>query len=358
MKTRVVITGVGLLSGWGAGKDNFARFLKERSHEIAIEDIDFDTYVDTSLVRRADYFSRCALVAAKLALEDSGLLAISKEKSSRTGIVLGTAHGALHYTLEYHSSLVLGDPRLASPLLFSDSVHNVAVSHISTALGIRGYTTTTSGYCAVIQALRIGIQLIQKGLLDVCLVGGADVNHEFLTKIYGGCLTDPELINKNLGGSGFIVIESLAHAVQRKARVYAQIEGLCIITSMYETVKRHAISPLKTLLSQTNGAFKEEKYLLSASYDEKDCLRRRELFLKEFKGTVFECSNSFGYGFSASEAFQLILCVLGTYSVDYVSSFNAQLRLGQSIDHLFLLQTALVGTNACTLLSRYDASKD
>jgi len=181
METQVVITGIGLLGDYGIGKDSFMRFLSGFSSTTTLQEIDFDAYIDTSLVRRADYISRCALLAATLSLKDAGFV-VSKEKAHKIGAILGTVHGALHYSLEYHSSLVLDNPKLVSPLLFSDSVVNAAVSHISTVLGIRGYTTTINGYCAVIQALQLGVDLIQQGLLDICLIGGADINNDFLKK--------------------------------------------------------------------------------------------------------------------------------------------------------------------------------
>lgn len=352
MKTRVVITGIGLLGDYGIGKDSFMRFLSGCSSAIALQEIDFDAYIDTSLVRRADYISRCALVAATLSLKDAGFT-VSKEKAHKIGAILGTVHGALDYSLEYHSALVLGDPKLVSPLFFSDSVVNAAVSHISTVLGIRGYATTINGYCSVIQALQLGVDFIQQGILDICLIGGADINNDFLTKAYIGCLKDPELIMGNFGGSGFFVIESLDHAEQRKARIYAQIGGCIVTTASYLTAKRNAVSPLYEL---AGNAPSEGDCLLSFSYDDEDSLRRKGLFLRSFKGIEFDCSNIFKYGFSAAEAFQLALAVLGINSLDCFSVFKEASRIKNYIDHLLVMRTTLAATNACVLLSRYPAS--
>ena len=361
MKKHTVVTGIGFLNDWAVGKDNFTRFLSEPISQTPLEKVDFDAYVDTSLIRRADHISRCALVAAKFALEDAKLSAFHGEDSRRVGIVLGSVNGPVNYSVEYHTSLVLGDPKVSSPLLFSDSVPNAPVSHISTVLGIRGYTTTLSGYCAVTQALQLGAELIEEGAIDVCLIGGADVNHDFVVKAYGECLRNSKLIAKSFGGSGFLVLESLDHAMQRKARVYAQLAGACTITVSHATSKRHDISPLHELLRQLNEKLQEHDCLLSSSYDEEDSLKRKDIYLQAFKDSqrvVLDCSNSFGYGFSAAEAFQLILGVLGVYSSENLRSFKELNDFKRQIDRMFVMSTALAGANACVLFSRYPANKD
>ena len=361
MKKHPVITGIGFLNDWGAGKNNLARFLSEPVPQTPLDKIDFDAYVDTSLVRRADHMSRCALVAAKLALEDAGLPIRYSEDGTRVGIVLGTVHAPMHYTIDYHTSLVLGDPKLSSPILFSDSVPNAAVSHISTVLGVRGYTATLSGYCAVTQALQLGAELIEEGVVDICLVGGADVNHDFLVKAYGACLGNSELIAKVFGGSGFLVIESMEYATQRKARVYAQLEGACASTASYATAKRYGISPLQELLHQVDGKLQEYDCLLSSSNDEEDSRQRMDMYLQFFKHpkrVIIDSSDSFGCGFSATEAFQLILGILGVYSSENLKSFKELSNFKKQIDHMFVMSTALAGANACALFSHYSANKE
>ena len=360
MEKRTVITGIGFLNDWVAGKDNFTRFLSEPISKTPLEKIDFDAYIDTSLVRRADHISRCALVAAKFALEDANLATFHNEDSRRVGIVLGSVNGPVNYSVEYHASLVLGNPKVSSPLLFSDSVPNAPVSHISTILGIHGYATTLSGYCAVTQALQLGAELIEEGIVDLCLVGGADINHDFLVKAYDTCLNNPGLIANSFGGSGFLVLESLKHAMQRKAKVYAQLEGVSTITASYAIAKRHNVSPLRELLCQV-GDLRDNDCLLKSSYDEKDSLQREGMYLQDFKHpqrVIFDCSKKFGYGFSAAEAFQLILGILGVHASESLSSFKAYGDLKKQVDRMFVMHTALAGANACALFSHYSAGKD
>ena len=80
--------------------------------------------------------------------------------------------------------------------------------------------------------------------------------------------------------------------------------------------------------------------------------------MQNFKGIELDCSNSFRYGFSAAEAFQLALGVLGINSLDYFSAFKETSRIKNPIDRLLVMRTTLAATNACVLLSHYPANRD
>ena len=338
----VVVTGIGMMGDWGAGKDAFLSFLAGRSVLAAIEDFDFDAYIDTKLVRRADYISRCALTAATLALQDANL-AIDRKASQKVGVILGTVHGAVHYSLEYHQSLVSGDPKMASPLLFSDSVPNASVSHISTSLGIQGYTITTQGYCPATQALEVASQLISRGILDVCLVGGADVNHELLTRFYIGCVQHPDDIKKTFGGSAFLILESQSHANTRKAKVYGELESVTMITGSNEVV------------NQVKKSFGSKRLLsgctLTASYDDNDSSCRMMALLDGFSGQRIDCSSLFGYGFAAAESFQIVLAVMGVHDRHVLGLLDKEGRC--SSDRVSLLRTALSSANSIVVFGKH-----
>jgi len=336
----VVVTGIGMMGDWGAGKDAFLSFLAGQSAPVAIEDFNFDAYIDTKLVRRADHISRGALTAATLALKDANLT-IDRKASRNVGVVLGTVHGAVHYTLDYHGSLVSGDPKMASPLLFSDSVPNAPVSHISTSLGIQGYTITTQGYCAATQALGVASQLISTGILDVCLVGGADVNHELLTRFYIGCVRSPDDIRKTFGGCAFLVLESTIHAENRKANVYAGLESVAMITGSSDVVKQ--------VKKSFTGALPSSGWVLTAAYDDKDSATRMTVLLDGVPGQKIDCSSLFGYGFAAAEAFQIVLAVMGAQDNQVLASLVKDAACSSA--RVSLLRTALSGANSLVVFS-------
>ncbi len=346
MYSGIVITGVGMMGDWGVGRDDFMSLLSGHSTLTAIDKFDFDAHIDTNLVRRADYISLCAFTAAVMALQDAKI-SIKQEDSTRVGVILGTAHGPLHYSFEYHASLVTGDPKMVSPMFFSDSIPNAPVSHISTALGIHGYTITTQGYCAVTQGLKIAAERIQRGALDVCLVGGADVNHNFLAKLYGGCVAHPKKIATTFGGSGFLILESLDHAQKRGAVTYAHLEQALMITAKYEVLRSQHV-PLFDRIDVPNPT----KYLLSVADDDKDSELRRDYFLSGISGHHTDCSSIFGYGFAAAESFQSILSVLIAQSPQMFSSFLGMTGLTTAINNVSLLRTAFAGGNSLVVFSR------
>ncbi len=338
----VFVTGVGMMGDWGAGKDAFLSFLAGRSVSVAIDDFNFDAHIDTKLVRRADHISRCALTAATLALQDANL-AIDRKASHKVGVILGTVHGAVHYSLDYHGSLVSGDPKMASPLLFSDSVPNAPVSHISTSLGIQGYTITTQGYCAATQALEVASQLISRGILDVCLVGGADVNHELLTKFYMGCLQHPEDIKKTFGGSAFLVLESQSHADARKAKVYAELESVTMITGSNEVMKQ--------VMKSFGSKLPLSGCTLTAAYDDKDSSNRMMALLDGFTGQRIDCGSLFGYGFAAAESFQIVLAAMGVHDRQVLGLLDKEGKC--SSDRVSLLRTALSSANSIVVFGNH-----
>jgi hypothetical protein len=171
-------------------------------------------------------------------------------------------------------------------------------------------------------------------------------------------LRDPGAITDSFAGSGFIVLESLAHALERKTKIYAQIEGVTVITAAYIAAKHYDVSVLNELACRSKIELGEHDVLLYMSYEEEDCLRRKDLFLQPFKGVKFDCSSSFEYDFSAGEAFQIILGILGVYCLYPLSIFKTLTAIEEPINRLFVMRTALAGANACALFSRYSLSKD
>jgi len=313
MKRRVVVTGIGMIGDFGTGQRDFCSFISGSRRKKNIHDFHFDDYINTSLLRRADEVSYFASTAAKFALEDANLLNVHALERDKVGIVLGTTHGSLRYSAEYHKALVIDGPRMVSPLLFSNSVLTVAVGHISTMFGIRGYTTTISGYTPVLQSVKRAVELICEGNIDICLVGGVDIYDEIIREAYSGCMEDSVCVADRFGGSGFLVLESHESAQSRRIRGYVEIVGTEILYANYTKVIKQDISPLRRLLDKVNLEPKKLDCILTASFNERDSRKREEFFLKGIVAknlSVVDCKELFGYTFAAAEAFQIIFGVL------------------------------------------------
>lgn len=338
MKKRIVVTGLGMIGDFGAGKEDFLNFIGSRKQKQRVSDFNFDNYIDTTLLRRADQVSYFASVAAKFALEDAEQLdATGSKYADKLGVIVGTVHGALEYTVEYHKELVLDNPLTVSPSLFSNSVINAAVSCISNIFKIRGYTATIPGYTGVHQAIKLATELINAGHLDRCLAGGVDINNEFLVDAYFSCIEDSGIISQNFGGSGFLVLESLESASKRGSRIYAEVLGVEVISADYKKAIKYKISPIRKFNLQ-----KVDCLLTSGFYD-KDSKMREELFLRgvgQNRTTIFSCSDSFGCTFAAAESFQIILGVI---------------KIGDSYEKVLNNYSSQAGSNACLLMGKCDS---
>lgn len=335
MKKRIVITGLGMIGDFGVGKEDFLNFIDGRKQKQEITDFNFDDYIDTTLLRRADQVSYFASVAAKIALEDTNLLdSTGSKKSFKFGAIVGTVHGALEYTIEYHKALALDDPATVSPSLFSNSVLNAATSCISNIFKIRDYTATIPGYAGVHQAVKLATELINDGHLDACLVGGVDINNEFLVDTYSFCVDDNALISQNFGGSGFLVLESLDLALKRNSIVYAEVLGVEIISADYKRAMKYKISPIKNFNLQGLSCI-----FTSAFYD-KDSKKREELFLEDIdqeETSIISCNKLFGCTFAAAESFQIILGIM---------------KLTDQCSKVLINFSSQAGSNACLLIRK------
>ena len=86
---------------------------------------DLERFVPRRALRRIDRFTRMALLASYLTLEDSG---VKIEDTSRVGIVFGTSYGPLETTFRYQDTIIDDGDKGASPTLFANSVHNAHLS--------------------------------------------------------------------------------------------------------------------------------------------------------------------------------------------------------------------------------------
>ena len=183
------IAGMGLVSARGRGVASLEQALEQGwvspvdvevkgpiSGRLPVYAISAETLSDKVVLakaRRADRFTRMAVLAASDALQDSGLgSAVDK---SRLGIIVATALGPHATTFSFLDGILDFGDAAVSPTAFSHSVHNAAASYIAMTLEVRGPTlTVTHFHCAFHQALEIGRSWLDQGRCDAVLVGTVD----------------------------------------------------------------------------------------------------------------------------------------------------------------------------------------
>ena len=254
---RVVVTGIGMVTPLGIGKEEFGRRLFAGETGIA-EISSFDThklsshlgaevtrfnprdFISVKNIRRMDRISLMAAAAARLALDDAGMQ-ITDANRDRVGIVLGTAFGATDITAQFLQTLFKEGPSSVNPILVPNTVMNAAAGHTSIELGFRGVNTTVTHFAVSAEnAIAYAAAEIRRGTADFIFAGGVDILSEFyyqsltrfraLSPQHGGkesCRPFDRERNGTVAGEGcgIICLESLASALARGRQPYCEIKG-------------------------------------------------------------------------------------------------------------------------------------
>ncbi len=257
--SRVVVTGLGCVSPLGIGlaatwdaavagqsgcgpitrfvPDGFAcRIAAQVPGEVDPGDL------STKEVRRTDRVVLFGLAAAREALEDSGL-DLGAMNRDRIGVAVGSGIGGLETIIQNQMVLLERGPRRVSPFTIPMGIANMPSGMISVQYGLRGPNLCHVSACATgAHAIGESAKLIQRGQADAMLVGGAET--PILAIAVAGFSSMKALSNRNdapkrasrpfdLGrdgfvvgeGAGVLVVESLAHARARGARIRAEVLG-------------------------------------------------------------------------------------------------------------------------------------
>jgi 3-oxoacyl-[acyl-carrier-protein] synthase II len=259
MSHRVVITGLGIVSSIGVGKEAFWESCLKGSSGIKpvqgfdvssyrsrlggqLPEIDFKAFIKPANLRRMDRIGKIVVSSVRLAIDDSALN-LKEEDSSRTGISIGTGLGSSDTVDQFFRSLLKEGPIGAAPLLFQTAVPNAITSHCSIEYGIKGVNITFSHKeSSTEMAMTFAYHLLREGRADVLFAGGGDELSEPLYHVYSmlGALSpgrgsgtegmrpfDQERNGIVLGeGSGILVLETLEHAKKRGAKIYAEMAGV------------------------------------------------------------------------------------------------------------------------------------
>ncbi len=256
---RVVVTGIGVLSPVGSTKATVWSAVREgRSGVRTITGFDTSAYEVHIAAEVADYdpldhftkrelgrldpFVQFAVVAAKSALDDSGL-DLDAEDRERVGVVIGTGIGGLHTIENQHTRLITSGPNRTSPLMIPKLMTNAAAGVVSMRNGIQGPSMSVSSACAsASHALGEAANLIRLGQADVVVSGGAEsavtpmgLSGFQQAKALSKRNDDPARASRPFDvdrdgfvmaeGGAVLVLESLEHARKRRAAILAELAG-------------------------------------------------------------------------------------------------------------------------------------
>jgi len=263
---RVVVTGLGLLSPFGVGAEHAwkqllaGRSAARRIHQFEIDDLpckiatsipregdggyDPDNFLEPKDQRKVGEFIVYGMVAADLALADSGWEPKTDDDRCATGVMIGSGIGGIEGISENTLILEQRGPRRISPFFIPGNIINLVSGQVSIRHGLKGpnhavVTACSTGAHAIGDAARI----IMFGDADVMLAGGAEAPITRLSiagfsacKALSTSYNDtPEKASRPYDsdrdgfvmgeGSGVVVLEELEHAKARGAKIYAEVVG-------------------------------------------------------------------------------------------------------------------------------------
>jgi len=275
MNTRVVITGLGIVSPIGIGIGQFWKAALEGHSGIsairAFDDlpleayrcrvagqvVDFNPaqYLDPVQAERIDRYAQFALVATKEALADAGLL-MEQENPHRVGVIVGAGMGGMvmgerEITQLYRSQ----KPNRVHPNFIPTITLNSASGIVAMAHGAKGPNLTISTACSSsAHAVGQALTCIRTGQADVVITAGADASITplvfagfcSLRALSTGFNDEPERASRPFDrardgfvmgeGAGALILESLPHARKRKARIYGEVAGYAATSEAYHMV--------------------------------------------------------------------------------------------------------------------------
>ena len=194
-RRRIWITGIGIITAIGTGRDAFRAGLREARSpvrridrfdpspfrsQVAAQVDDFDplAWMPPKTARQLDRFSQFALVAGQLALDDARLTPgrDGAAEPQRIGIYLGSALGGIAYAEEQHERFLKHGIRKVAPNLALAVFGGAAPANLGIALDVRGPILSTANSCAS-GAVALGEALgdLREGRVDAAIAGGCEV---------------------------------------------------------------------------------------------------------------------------------------------------------------------------------------
>ncbi|MDO8580053.1 MAG: beta-ketoacyl-[acyl-carrier-protein] synthase family protein [Candidatus Omnitrophota bacterium] len=408
---RVVITGLGVLSCIGKGKDEFWQSLQEGRCgfkpvtlfdpsqfrvNMAGEVPNFDpkVYMGPKGLRTLDRSTMVLVSAAKLAIDDCGFK-ITDENTDDVGVAIGTTLGSLKSIAEFDEITLREGPRYTNPALFPNTVINSPASQISIWHHIEGFNTTIStGFTASLDAMSYAYDFIQMGRSKVILTGSVEemciytyygfyaLNYLSGAKegsTYVNCPFDRRRNGITFSeGACVVVMEELEHALERKAHIMAEVLGFGYY---FDPFRLHKFNPrgtgfkeaMRAALKDAELEPKDIDYICAnanstPSADKIETQAIKEVFGEYSKNIpVSAVKSMLGESFSAGGAFATAAS-LGALERNFIPpTINYQEKdpdcdldyvpnkaRSAKPKHILVNTFGVSGNNCCMILRRYD----
>lgn len=256
---RIVITGLGVISSIGNNLESFWSNLVQGFSGIGridrfdtsdyptqiaaqVKDFQAEDYILRKDARRMDSFVQYACAAARLAVSDANL-SVDPNEAHRVGVWIASGIGGVETFEKQHAALLKKGISGVSPFFIPMFIPNMASGQVSIMLGAKGPNACTVTACASgTNSVGEAFQVIQNGKADVMITGGTEASITPMS-IAGFCAMKAMSTNNEepqkacrpfdlnrqgfvMGeGAGILILEEMQHALNRGARIYAEVIG-------------------------------------------------------------------------------------------------------------------------------------
>ncbi len=411
-RRRVVVTGMGALTPVGndlqttwqaliAGQSGVTEATLFDSSpfpvHIAAEVKGFDPtqFINPKDARRMARCSQFAIVAAREAVADANL-DWSEEDMERVGVVMGTGIGGVELLIDpivkFHSD---GSTRI-TPHTAIESLCNMPAFHVGLENGCLGPLSTLTTACAAgTQAIGDGVELIRRGMSDIVLAGGseAQVNALFFIgfsamRVLSARNEEPWRASRPFDadrdgfvigeGAGIVVLEELEHALNRGARIYAELLGHASSADAFHVAQPdpNGVGPARTMrwaLRDAGVEFERVNYVNAhgSSTQQNDSAETnavKSVFGEHaYELSVNSTKSMIGHLFGAAGAVEGIATIMSVHTdtlhptvnqetpdpacdLDYVPNVAKHKRIEVAMSNSF----GLGGQNSCIVVGKWE----
>lgn len=267
-KRRVVVTGLGAITPIAVGTNEYWNALLEGKNGVElitkfdttrfdtkfaaeVKDFNPENFIDKKTIKRLDPFSQFAIASSEIAVADSGIN-LDKINKERAGVIFGSGIGGMEALQNEHWKYFQDrNPKVISPFFIPMIIADLAAGQISIRFGLKGPNYATTSACATAShSISDAFMHIQRGSADLIICGGSEAS---IAEIAIGGFNAMRAIStwndnykeasrpfdlKRNGfvmgeGAGALVLESLEHALDRGAKIYAELAGIGLTADAY-----------------------------------------------------------------------------------------------------------------------------
>ena len=348
MQSRIVVTGIGVVTSIGTGREQFwENLLAGRCGISVVESFDTHAYgvhrgaevkdfdasrhlrnLDAARLGRASQF---AAAAAHLALEDAGVEPESLDPL-RAGVSLGTTSGEPQEVERFDDAYVTKElDKVGAEFIGRYPCHLIS-AHVAEELGFAGVNMMFPTACAAGNyAIAHAFDVLRAGRADLMLAGGSDafsrITYTGFARLGAVAPERCQPFDRNRKGmipgegAGVLVLEPLKRARARGARVYAEVAGYGLSCDAHHMTAAHpegdgAARAMRQALDESRTRPEEVSYISAhgtgtATNDRLETIAVKRLFKDHaYRVPVSSVKSMLGHTMGAASAIEAAVCAL------------------------------------------------